>query len=142
MDRERTVALKIIAPEHTQDATAVVRGKLGPIVVNGHGYTLYLFLKDQHGRSVCFDACARIWPPVIASGTPRVGPGIAMEKVTTTRRRDHRRQLVYNGHPLYAMTADTRPGQIEGQGWFGTWFVVSPAGDKVGKPGASAPGEY
>ena len=129
--------------DHVGDGQAVrvARTKLGPILVNGQGRTLYLFLKDRHGKSTCYDGCARVWPPALASGAPRVGPGVAAEKLTTTRRTDHKRQLVYNGHPLYAMSADTRPGELEGQGFLGTWFVVSPAGRRIGEPGASA-GEY
>ena len=129
--------------DHVGDGQAVrvARTKLGPILVNGQGRTLYLFLKDRHGKSTCYGGCARVWPPAIASGAPRVGPGVAAGKLTTTRRTDHKRQLVYNGHPLYAMSADTRPGELEGQGFLGTWFVVSPAGRRIGEPGASA-GEY
>ena len=129
--------------DHVGDGQAVrvARTKLGPILVNGQGRTLYLFLKDRHGKSTCYGGCARVWPPALASGAPRVGPGVAAEKLTTTRRTDHKRQLVYNGHPLYAMSADTRPGELEGQGFLGTWFVVSPAGRRIGEPGASA-GEY
>jgi predicted lipoprotein with Yx(FWY)xxD motif len=123
-------------------AVRVARTKLGPILVNGRGHTLYLFLSDRRGTSACYGACARIWPPAIASGTPRVGPGVAKAKLTTTRRRDHTRQLVYNGHPLYAMDADTRAGDMEGEGFLGAWFVVSPAGHKVVGPGTSAPEEY
>ena len=129
--------------DHVGDGQAVrvARTKLGPILVNGQGRTLYLFLKDRHGKSTCYGGCARVWPPALASGAPRVGPGVAAEKLTTTRRTDHKRQLVYNGHPLYAMSADTRPGEMEGQGFLGTWFVVSPAGRRIGEPGPSA-GEY
>ena len=129
--------------DHVGDGQAVrvARTKLGPILVNGQGRTLYLFLKDRHGKSTCYGGCARVWPPALASGPPRGGPGVAAGKVTTTTRQDHTRQLVYNGHPLYAMSADTRPGEMEGQGFLGTWFVVSPAGRRIGKPGASA-GEY
>jgi len=129
--------------DHVGDGQAVrvARTKLGPILVNGQGRTLYLFLKDRHGKSTCYGGCARVWPPALASGAPRVGPGVAAEKLTTTRRTDHKRQLVYNGHPLYAMSADTRPGELEGQGFLGTWFVVSPAGRRIGEPGPSA-GEY
>jgi hypothetical protein len=65
------------------------------------------------------------------SGHPIAGPGLTA-KLTTTRRRDHTRQLVYNGHPLYTLAADTRPGQTNGQGYSGTWFVLSPAGRQIG----------
>jgi predicted lipoprotein with Yx(FWY)xxD motif len=129
--------------DHVRDGQAVwvARTKVGRILVNGQRRTLYLFLKDRHGRSTCYGGCARVWPPAIASGTPRVGPGVAAAKLATTRRKDHTRQLVYNGHPLYTMSADTRPGEMAGQGFLGTWFVVSPRGRMIGSPG-SAPGEY
>lgn len=71
-----------------------------------------------------------------------MGPGVAAGKLTTTRRTDHERQLVYNGHPLYAMSADKRPGEMAGQGFLGTWFVVSPAGRGIGKPRTSAADQY
>jgi predicted lipoprotein with Yx(FWY)xxD motif len=122
-------------------AVRVARTKVGRVLVNGQGRTLYLFLKDRYGKSTCYGGCARVWPPAIASDTPRVGPDVAAAKLTTTGRKDHTRQLVYNGHPLYTMSADTRPGEMEGQGFLGTWFVVSPAGRRIGEPGASA-GEY
>ena len=123
-------------------AVGVARSKLGPILVNGQGRTLYLLLKDRRGKSTCYGGCARVWSPAIASGAPRVGPGVAAGKLTTTRRTDHKRQLVYNGHPLYAMSADKRPGEMAGQGFLGTWFVVSPAGRGIGKPRTSAADQY
>jgi predicted lipoprotein with Yx(FWY)xxD motif len=126
---------------HGGQAVRVARTKLGPILVNGEGHTLYLFLKDRHGKSTCYGGCARVWPPALASDAPRVGPGVTAVKLTTTKRTDQKRQLVYNGHPLYAMSADARRGELEGQGFLGTWFVVSPAGRRIGEPGASA-GEY
>ena len=112
----------------------VRRTKLGPILVDRRGHTLYLFREDRSGRSHCFGACARVWPPLLASGRkPVAGDGVAAGKLATTRRRDQTLQVVYNGHPLYGMTADKRPGQMVGQGFLGTWFVVSPAGRQIGK---------
>ena len=111
----------------------VVRTKLGPILVNGQGRTLYLYVKDRGTKSACSRRCAQVWPPATASGEPTAGPGVAAAKLTTTRAAGDRRQLVYNGHPLYTLTADVRPGQINGEGFLGTWFVVSPAGNRIGK---------
>jgi predicted lipoprotein with Yx(FWY)xxD motif len=123
-------------------AVRVARTKLGPILVDGRGHTLYLFLKDREGSSSCYGTCAKIWPPALASRTPLAGQGVAKAKLSTTRRKDHARQIVYNGHPLYGMDADARPGEMEGQGFLGTWFVVSPAGHKVADRGAPSPGSY
>jgi predicted lipoprotein with Yx(FWY)xxD motif len=115
----------------------VERSKLGRILVDARGMTLYLFTDDRHGHSSCYHACARLWPPATVSGDPIAGPGLTA-KLSTTRRRDHVRQLVYNGHPLYTLAADMRPGQINGEGYSGSWFVLSPAGHQIGH-GKSVP---
>ena len=115
---------------------SVARTKLGRILVDGRGHTLYLFLVDRHGRSACFGGCARVWPPLTIAGRPRAGAGVNAAKLTTISRGDDTRQLVYNGHPLYRLSADARPGQTLGQGFLGQWFVVSPAGKMIGRRGA------
>jgi predicted lipoprotein with Yx(FWY)xxD motif len=122
------------AARRTGVADLSVRGtRLGRILVGANQHTLYLFRDDSHGRSSCTGGCARVWPPVIVEGTPRIGPGLSSAKAGTTVRSDGSRQLVYNGHPLYELSADSRPGQTQGQGFLGTWFVVSPSGRQVGK---------
>jgi predicted lipoprotein with Yx(FWY)xxD motif len=123
-------------------AVRVARTRLGRILVDARGHTLYLFLEDRHGRSACGARCARVWPPMIVSGRPRLGTGVIGRKMRTTRRADGRLQLVYNGHPLYALTADTRPDQIGGQGFLGTWYAVSPTGHQVGGRRGSPPASY
>jgi predicted lipoprotein with Yx(FWY)xxD motif len=120
-------------------ALHVARTRLGPTIVNAQGRTLYLFVKDGVRRSVCYGGCARVWPPALASGPLRAGRGVEAAKLTTTIRRDHSRQLVYNGHPLYAMSGDSRPGDTVGEGFLGTWFAVSPAGNRIIERGAKAP---
>jgi predicted lipoprotein with Yx(FWY)xxD motif len=115
----------------------VRRTKLGRILTDQHGRTLYLFEKDKHGRSTCFAACARVWPPALVSGRPRAGDGITASKLTTTRRGGSKLQLVYDGHPLYRMNADVRPGQTQGEGFLATWWIVSPSGHRIVAPGVS-----
>jgi predicted lipoprotein with Yx(FWY)xxD motif len=116
-----------------EPSVRVARTKLGRILVNGQGRTLYLYVKDRGTKSACSRRCSQVWPPATVSGAPTAGPGVAAAKLTTTRGADHRRQLVYNGHPLYTLTADVRPGQINGEGFLGTWYVVSAAGNRIGK---------
>ena len=115
----------------------VRRTKLGRILTDQGGRTLYLFEKDKHGRSACFAACARVWPPALVSGRPRAGDGITASKLTTTRRGGSKLQLVYDGHPLYRMNADVRPGQTQGEGFLATWWIVSPSGRRIVAPGVS-----
>jgi predicted lipoprotein with Yx(FWY)xxD motif len=117
----------------TEPSVRVAKTKLGRILVNGQGRTLYLYMKDRGAKSACSRRCSQVWPPATVSGEPTAGPGVAAAKLTTTRGADHRRQLVYNGHPLYTLTADVRPGQINGEGFLGTWYVISAAGHRIGK---------
>jgi predicted lipoprotein with Yx(FWY)xxD motif len=124
--------------EASRSDVRVARTALGRILVNAQGHTLYLFRDDHDGKSACTATCTRVWPPAIVTHAPRAGVGIEAAKLTTTRRANNTRQLVYNGHPLYAMVADTRPGQTQGQGFLGTWFVVSPAGHQIGHAERSA----
>jgi len=54
--------------------------------------------------------------------------------IGTTRRRDGRRQITYNGRPLYYYVGDKRPGQILCQNvneFGGTWLVVQANGQLV-----------
>jgi predicted lipoprotein with Yx(FWY)xxD motif len=116
-----------------EPSVRVAKTKLGRILVNGQGRTLYLYMKDRGAKSACSRRCSQVWPPATVSGAATAGPGVAAAKLTTTQGADHRRQLVYNGHPLYTLTADVRPGQINGEGFLGTWYVVSAAGNRIGK---------
>jgi predicted lipoprotein with Yx(FWY)xxD motif len=113
----------------------VRRSKLGPILTDRHGRTLYLFLEDRRAKSTCYGVCARVWPPAIATAPLTVDAKVLPGTLTRTKRGNDMYQLVYDGHPLYRMDADVRPGDMEGEGFLGTWWVVSPSGDKIVAPG-------
>jgi predicted lipoprotein with Yx(FWY)xxD motif len=109
--------------------------KLGMVLVDGSGRTLYLFEKDQPDQSACAGACAAAWPVDTSSGTPKAGSGVKASLLGTITRSDNTTQVTYNHHPLYYYSGDSGPGQQNGQGLnaFGAaWFVVAPAGGKVG----------
>src|SRR5215208_4771047 len=48
-------------------------GKLGKVLVDRSGHTLYLFEKDAAGKSSCAAACATNWPPLRAAVKPIAG---------------------------------------------------------------------
>jgi predicted lipoprotein with Yx(FWY)xxD motif len=107
---------------------------LGRILVNSRGHTLYLFGKDRNGKSACSGQCATFWPPLIASGKPRVAGGAKASLIGTIKRANGRRQVTYNHHPLYTFVKDTKKGQTHGEGlsaFGGKWYAVSPAGARV-----------
>ena len=108
--------------------------KLGVVLVDGSGRTLYLFEKDQPNQSACSGACVAAWPVDQSSGTPKAGSGVKASLLDMIKRGDGTTQVTYNHHPLYYYAGDSQPGQHNGQGLnaFGaTWFVVAPAGGAV-----------
>lgn len=119
-------------------ATVTVRdSRLGKILVDGNGRTLYLFAADKNTKSTCYHACATAWPPLTTNGRPQAGSGVSAALLGTTARTDHTTQVTYNGHPLYYFITDHKPGDITGQAVnsFGAlWYVLNPKGDKIGTP--------
>jgi predicted lipoprotein with Yx(FWY)xxD motif len=113
----------------------LANSRLGRILVDSAGRTLYLFKADSRTRSACSGACATAWPPLLVTGKPIAGTGLTASKLGTITRPGGRKQVSYNGHPLYLFIKDKKPGQTTGQGLtaFGAaWFAVSPAGNQIG----------
>ena len=109
--------------------------KLGKIIVDSQGNTLYYFLKDkQNGSSSsCSGACAQVWPPYTASGSPKGQNGASASLLGTIKRSDGTTQVTYNGWPLYTYTGDSKPGDTNGNDFeqFGAeWYALTPAGEK------------
>jgi predicted lipoprotein with Yx(FWY)xxD motif len=114
--------------------------QLGKILVDAQGRTLYLFQKDVGNRSMCAGACAKIWPPLLASGSAKAGKGVTQSMLATTSRSDGSMQVTFAGHPLYTYSADTAPGQTGGNGlneFGGVWNAVQPSGAKAPAGGGS-----
>jgi predicted lipoprotein with Yx(FWY)xxD motif len=121
---------------------AVANSKLGHILVDARGRTLYLFAKDRHGKSACYGLCAGYWPALTTKGTPKAINGARKSLLGTTRRKDGRLQVTYRGHPLYRFSGDTGAGTTSGEGltdFGGGWWAVSPAGSKI-VSGTTGPG--
>ena len=104
--------------------------KLGPILVDSKGFTLYDFHKDQGTKSLCNGACASVWPPLMTSGAPQPQKGAKASLLGTTKRSDGSTQVTYAGHPLY-FYAHEGPGQVlchDVVEFGGRWLVVTPEG--------------
>jgi predicted lipoprotein with Yx(FWY)xxD motif len=127
--------MKTAAARHVP-TVRVAKTRLGRILVNSRGRTLYLFKKDSGTKSACFGACASAWPPLRAGHKPTAGRGARASLLGTTRRSDGKPQVTYHGHPLYTFVMDTKAGETKGEGFTafgGRWFAVSPAGKQVSK---------
>jgi predicted lipoprotein with Yx(FWY)xxD motif len=107
--------------------------KLGSILVDSKGNTLYYFLKDKGGKSACNGACAGVWPPYTTGGSPQAEKGAQSSMLGTTKRTDGGTQVTYNNFPLYTYTGDNKPGDTNGNDFeqFGAeWYALTPAGGK------------
>jgi predicted lipoprotein with Yx(FWY)xxD motif len=116
----------------------VTRTRLGRIVVDSNGRTLYLFEKDRNRRSACYGLCATYWPPLLTHGKPVARAGAKQSLLGTTRRANGSQQVTYAGHPLYRFVLDRKPGQTKGEGltdFGGGWDVLSAAGKKIESDG-------
>jgi len=113
--------------------------KLGQFLVDGNGMTLYAFTKDKPDQSNCTGSCLTNWPPLLTTGTPKLGAGVNDALVSSAALADGSRIVTYNDMPLYHFAKDTKPGDTNGQGVLGFWFVVSPEGKFVQPPSTTSP---
>jgi predicted lipoprotein with Yx(FWY)xxD motif len=113
--------------EYTVEAAS---SDLGEIVTDDSGRTLYVFMADTSTESTCYDECAATWPALTVDGEPSA-EGVDASLLGTSARNDGSTQVTLNGHPLYYYAPDTSPGDTNGQGVGGVWFVVTPAGEPI-----------
>ena len=109
--------------------------KLGMVLVDSNGMTLYDFHKDKGTTSSCYGACAKGWPPMLTEGEPTVGNGASASKLGTTERKDGTTQVTYAGHPLYTFVEDKKPGEANGNdvSAFGAqWYALKGSGEEAG----------
>jgi predicted lipoprotein with Yx(FWY)xxD motif len=104
-----TIALAQTAPTKTGDSTK------GKVLTDGKGMTLYIFDKDDGGKS------ASNWPPLMASANAK-----PTGAYTIVSRDDGGKQWAYKGKPLYTWAKDTKPGDVTGDGVNNVWHIATP----------------
>jgi predicted lipoprotein with Yx(FWY)xxD motif len=123
----------------TATVTLQPNATLGPVLAGNNGLTLYRFLNDKANESTCLGGCATVWPPLLvdAGVEPTAGEGVTGTLGTITRP-DGKRQVTYNGIPLYFFAGnanaagDAKPGDTNGQGIGGVWFILKSATQIIG----------
>jgi predicted lipoprotein with Yx(FWY)xxD motif/cytochrome c5 len=106
-------------------------GPFGPVLVDAEGMSLYLYTSDgQDGDPLaCIDACVNNWPPMTTDGDVTVSDALEAMLVGTVDRPDGSVQVTYGGRPLYTYVRDQEPGDTNGQGLGGSFFLVSATGE-------------
>ncbi|MEJ3743637.1 hypothetical protein WEI85_10140 [Actinomycetes bacterium KLBMP 9797] len=123
---------EVAAEDLTTKLTAKKINKMGTVVVDQDGFTLYRFEKDttDPAASNCVQKCEQVWPPAYTEdGEPEL-VGVADEKVGVITRADGTKQLTLGDWPLYRYIGDTKPAAWKGQGVGGTWYVIQPDGKR------------
>jgi predicted lipoprotein with Yx(FWY)xxD motif len=97
--------------------------KLGKILTDGKGMTLYYFSKDVLGKSNCFGGCVTAWP-LYNPASFTAPTGTIAADFTSVDRGDGTSQLAYKGWPLYYYFQDKNPGDTLGENVGEVWFVI------------------
>ena len=102
---------------------------VGKVLVDSKGFALYSPAQEKSGAIRCTGSCASIWVPLTVKGSPQ-GSGL---NLGTVMRPDGKKQVTFDGKPLYRFAADNSPKSVSGNGVsdnFGgksfTWHVASP----------------
>jgi predicted lipoprotein with Yx(FWY)xxD motif len=106
----------------------VANPKLGTILTDAKGMTLYRLSGESAGKFICTSkVCLAAWHPLFTTpGSKLTGANL----LGTVQRPDGSQQVTYNGQPLYTFAPDKQPGQTSGEGVkdVGTWNTLKVAG--------------
>lgn len=115
------------APGAGTIAVGTATGPVGTFLTGPDGLTLYTFAPDSPNTSACDGGCAEAWPPFTVEADVEFAPGDGIDgDLATFPRADGTLQVAYDGAPLYYFANDTTPGDTNGQGLGGNWFVAEP----------------
>jgi predicted lipoprotein with Yx(FWY)xxD motif len=104
-------------------------GDAGQALVGPDGHTLYLFEMDDGTTSACTEACADVWPALVADGEATAGDGVDQSLLGTADGQVPD-QVTYNGHLLYSFSGDEAPGDVNGL-QIPEWYPVDAEGNAI-----------
>jgi predicted lipoprotein with Yx(FWY)xxD motif len=111
------------------------RSRLGRILVDANGRSLYFFTQDKPEKARCtadYLGCTKIWQPLMTSGRPHGAAGVEPGLLASFHRtKPAGSQVSYHGHPVYLYLEDKQPGDLKGQGLYTYWYVLSPGGRPI-----------
>ena len=128
MVNNQMVAPKFNVTGLSQDVTINVQKASNSVsyLVDGDGKSLYISLQDNPGKSNCSPQCLTTWRPLLVSGRIIAGSGVTQSNLGVILLQSGAHQVTYLGAPLYTYYNDVKPGDTNGQGLGGVWFLVTP----------------
>ena len=92
----QTLTSSILANGSTTALSALMQTGAG-----FHAFPLYAFSADSPSKSACVAACARVFEPLLTTGTPGLEGSAVTGALGSITRADGTKQVTYKGHPLY-----------------------------------------
>ena len=110
--------------------------KLGTVLVNSKGLTLYMFVPDKRAKVTCKGTCATVWPPVMlpSGAKPHATGAVDARLLGSDVNPAGGRVVTYDGWPLYTYVGDGSPGKATGQALNlngGLWYALAPSGKVI-----------
>ena len=124
----------LVAPPAMADGTKIKLrdSDYGRMLFGPGRQAIYIFERDEPDEPSCYRGCARDWPPVLTRGKPVAGEGVRKRLLGRTTRRNGKRQVTYDGKPLYYY-AHEGPDEVFCHDVFvngGYWWAVGRNGDR------------
>lgn len=98
--------------------------KIGNILVAPNGRTLYTYSRDTQASSTCYNDCASLWPAALVDTPDQIRNTDLPGDFDAFLRSDGTYQVTLEGKPLYFYNADTKSGDVNGNGVQKQWSVV------------------
>lgn len=120
------VTTSALGAHHSTTVRTATNSKLGTFLVNHGKRTLYHLTGETTHHFLCTRAmgCTTLWPPQIVASKSAIAND-SVKGLSTVRRPDtHKLQVTFKGKPLYTFAGDHKPGDTNGQGFLGVWFVL------------------
>ena len=118
-------SFKVTVPPGESALLVVNDPKLGNILVDNRGYTLYIDTKDPPDGTICSEQCKATWPPLVSTGNPVVGDALITGVVGTTLLDNGVRAVTYNHMVLYNFALALKVGDTSGNGYNSNQWVVA-----------------
>ena len=125
-----STAMKV---ESSQPIVKTATSKLGSLLVDGQGITLYT-LTNAGAQVPCTGQCASFWPPLLLPADTMTALGATGVTGLGTSSTSGGLQVTVTGAPVYRFSIDKKAGDTNGEGissFGGTWHVVMAAGTTV-----------
>jgi predicted lipoprotein with Yx(FWY)xxD motif len=116
-------------PSNPGTTIKTLGSEYGKVLFSKSDRAIYYFDKESGRTPKCYGDCAKAWPPVLTSGKPQAA-GAARAGLLGTTQRGNKKQVTYDGHPLYFYAHDPE-GEVlchDIEEFGGLWLAVKPNG--------------